>query len=108
VGTIEEPYDFFNFSTGTSDVEHDGYSLEQSTPNPTKGLVEIGFHIPTTTDVQITVFDVNGKIMMQENKGVMNAGRHVASLDLSALSKGVYYYELRTKEFNGVKKLVKQ
>lgn len=108
VATIEEPYDFFHFSTATEETSIGGYILEQSTPNPTKGRVEIGFQIPESTEVNITILDLNGKVLLQENRGVLNAGRHTVNMNLTDFPKGVYYYELRTQNFNGVKKLVKQ
>jgi hypothetical protein len=90
------------------EISKEGFQLEQSRPNPTNGHVQIGFHVPVTGKVILTVFDLDGNVVLQPVREEVSAGRHVVNLDLSSLPRGMYYYELRTNEFSGVKKLVRQ
>ncbi len=107
-GTIEIPYQFFQGTTAVKEAGEWAYGLEQSRPNPTSGHVEIGFQVPVKGKVQMILFDMNGNEVLTAVDNIMSPGRHVAELDLTNLPVGLYYYELRTNEFSGVKKLVKQ
>jgi hypothetical protein len=108
IGSIENPYDFFGTTTGTGDVTNDGFYLEQSKPNPTKGHVQIGFQIPVSSEVILNLYDIDGELVLGPISEVMSAGRHVMNVDLQSLPKGVYFYELKSSDFTAVKKLVKQ
>jgi hypothetical protein len=109
MGTIEDPYDFFGFSTATEEEETEeaAYSLEQNKPNPTSGLSQVGFQIPVASDVTLTVYDVNGIIVTQPVNKHMAAGKHSITLDMRPFAKGIYFYELKTNEFTASKKLVR-
>ena len=108
VGSIISPYDFFHLSTAVEEGNADGYHLEQSKPNPTKGIAQIGFQVPTSGKVTITVYDVTGNEIMKPVDSEMSAGKHIINLDLRALPKGMYFYELMTNDFSATKKLVKE
>jgi hypothetical protein len=108
IGSIESPYDFFSSTTGTADGTNDGFFLEQSKPNPTKNKVQIGFQIPNQDEVILKLYDMNGVQVLETITEILPAGRHVFTVDLHDLPKGMYFYELKTAEFSAVKKLVKE
>ncbi|HID25365.1 MAG TPA: T9SS type A sorting domain-containing protein [Thermoplasmata archaeon] len=87
------------------------FALFEAKPNPTKGVTEISFSIPTTTDVELTIYDVSGRLVATLVKGRLNAGTHTATwngLDSHGrrVAQGVYFYRLRADEFNATKKLL--
>lgn len=59
-------------------------------PNPSNGIFNIKFTVNTTAPSNITVFDTNGRLVYQ-NSMVENS----SSVDLTHLSKGVYYLNNR-------------
>ncbi|MBK8846376.1 MAG: T9SS type A sorting domain-containing protein [Bacteroidetes bacterium] len=69
--------------------------LVQAWPNPTSGIVYIGFDKATEEGYDIIVTDVNGKVIMTSS-GSSIGGRNVIEYDLSGLSKGVYTLKLMT------------
>ncbi len=76
-------------------------------PNPTTGLVQIEYTLPTTTNVQLQLFDANGQLIQTivpaSNQA---AGNHQKSLDVSAYTPGIYYTVFSTPQQNNTQKLV--
>lgn len=108
IGTVEQPYPFFTLSTGVEEVSSEGYHLEQCRPNPAGISTEIGFRIPERQQVAINLYDVPGNLIKTVVDAELSAGRHTYKVDLSELPKGVYFYEMKTSTFTGVKKLVRE
>jgi hypothetical protein len=78
-------------------------------PNPANDLTYLHFKLLESTDVHISLSDVNGRLLqawpIMEN---LSAGEHFEKLDLSALLPGVYYVSIRTTEDNiWTKKVIK-
>ncbi|HSF90143.1 MAG TPA: T9SS type A sorting domain-containing protein [Saprospiraceae bacterium] len=107
-GWIHNPYPFFGFTTGIADQMLEGYQLEQNIPNPAANTSVIGFTIPRTEKLQLNLYDMTGNLLRQLSNETYTAGHHLVQVDLQRIPAGVYYYELRTADFRGVKKLVKQ
>ncbi|HSF88940.1 MAG TPA: T9SS type A sorting domain-containing protein, partial [Saprospiraceae bacterium] len=109
VGSVVAPYLFFlNPTTGTSTVIEDGYQMEQSRPNPTSGRTSFGFTLPNPDHVVLRLFNLRGEMIKEIANSTFDAGHHTVDADLSYLPEGVYYYELLSGNFAGVKKLVRQ
>lgn len=70
--------------------------LNQNVPNPTAFTTEISYSLPNYTAVSLKLYDA----MMQEVFTVIDelqeAGEHHATLDVSGLPSGIYYYRLST------------
>ena len=72
-----------------------GFFLEQNAPNPIVGTTNIAFELPTTSNVSLVVYDMNGKIVQQLlNNTKLTAGQHNIEFDASALANGTYVYSL--------------
>lgn len=87
------------------------FALLEAKPNPTKGVTEISFAIPKTTDVELSIYDVSGRVISTLIKGKLTAGTHTVKwngLDSQGkkVSQGVYFYKLTTGEFSATKKLI--
>jgi Domain of unknown function (DUF4082)/Secretion system C-terminal sorting domain len=86
------------------------YSLSQNYPNPApmSQKTKIEYSVPTSSKVELLLFDMQGrpvKIMVNEMK---NAGRYSYDLNTGVLAKGLYIYSMHAGSFYAVKKLVIQ
>ncbi len=83
-----------------------GFSLEQNYPNPFNPVTNINFSIPKTGYIKLAVFDITGREVAVLADGIFSAGTYKADYDASALSSGVYFYKLISKDFTATKKMV--
>jgi hypothetical protein len=94
--------------TGVGRVE-DGvttYSLSNNYPNPFNPSTLINYQIPDAGYVILKVFDVLGNevaTLVNENKG---KGQYNITFDASALSSGVYIYQLKVNDYLSTKKML--
>ena len=58
-------------------------------------------------DVQVTVLDPSGKAALQQNR-VMSKGDNQMNFDISRLSNGIYFVEVRNGKSMSTRKLVVQ
>ena len=58
-------------------------------PNPTDGLMNLSFDLPSATNVRFQVLDLAGQEVMVANRG-FGSGEQRHDLDLSALANGSY------------------
>ena len=72
-------------------------------PNPSSGRVEVSLDKTLGRDVNIEVFDLNGRIL--KSFEVKNATNQFG-FDLSDLSSGIYFVKLKTQNASAVKKLI--
>lgn len=80
-------------------INHDGSIFDNMriVPNPTndeKGIVA-NFDLNQTGDVQMAIFDINGKMMLSKNSS-LSKGRHTMSLPSSSLPHGQYLVGLES------------
>jgi hypothetical protein len=82
------------------------YVMVQNYPNPFNPTTTIGFSIPETDHVQLSVFDVNGRLVAKLVDGYREAGLHEVTFDASQLSSGIYLYRLETGDVSDTGKMV--
>jgi hypothetical protein len=82
------------------------YSLGQNYPNPFNPVTSLSFTLPEAGKVNLTVYDVNGRLITTLVDGYRQQGSHEVSFDGSGLASGVYFYQLSTGEFNSIGKMV--
>jgi hypothetical protein len=63
-------------------------------PNPAADKITVAFEMPATGKVDISVFDLQGKLVKQVDLGVRPEGRHDAILNCNSLAKGTYVVRL--------------
>jgi hypothetical protein len=82
------------------------FALYQNEPNPFKGNTVIGYDVPKSGAVTLTVFDVTGKILVVKNQDAVKGYNTitVSSKELAAI--GVMYYRLDANEYSATKKMV--
>jgi hypothetical protein len=82
------------------------YALKQNYPNPFNPVTSIAFDLPQETKVSIKVYDVLGREVASLVEKVMPAGSHAIQFDAGILSSGVYFYQIKTKDFTAIKKMI--
>ncbi len=72
------------------------FALHQNYPNPFNPATTIVFDLPTTADIELSVFDAAGREVATLFRGRKTAGRHAVEFDGRNLASGVYFYRLKT------------
>ena len=80
--------------------------LLQNYPNPFNPITAINFQLSEDSNVELSVFDMNGKKVASLINDNMTTGYHETSWDASKYSSGVYIYSLRAGDFVDTKKMV--
>ena len=75
-------------------------------PNPTSGTFDLTYTLSQSGELNITVRDITGKLVMSKNEGSLAIGAHKTKLDLSSLAEGVYTYELNVNSNTTFGKIV--
>jgi hypothetical protein len=92
--------------TGNDPEIADSYSLSQNYPNPFNPVTNIKFSVPDNGNVSFKVFNMLGKEVASYVDGFLKRGSYNVSIDGSDLSSGVYFYQLRTKDFVDTKRMI--
>lgn len=71
-------------------------TLSAAYPNPATNNVSINFGLSTTSNIEIEIYDVTGKLINTSKLDNLQAGNHVHSINTSELSSGVYMYSVKT------------
>lgn len=76
-------------------------ALRPSVPNPFSSSAEIRFELPVATKVEVSIYDVVGRLVRQLDVGPLTAGLHSVTWDgLDDAAKqarsGLYLYSMRT------------
>ena len=82
------------------------YSLSQNYPNPFNPSTTISYSIPNDGNVTLKVYDVLGNEVASLVDEQKQSGSFDVNFNASALSSGVYYYQIKAGEFTSTKKLV--
>ena len=88
------------------------YRLSQSYPNPfTGGGTTIDFDMPTTERITMVIMDIRGRVVRtlinnEERFGYQSVQWDAKNDDGDDVSSGVYFYQIRSSNFNAVGKLV--
>ncbi len=73
-------------------------------PNPTTNLLNLDFYNPSQTDIDLTIYSVEGKLVMSKQFKQLNRGSNHIVIHLDSLPIGSYEVEIT----NGIEKTVKQ
>jgi parallel beta-helix repeat protein len=83
-----------------------GYYLSDAYPNPFNPITHIEFSIPQYGFVNLSVYDILGRLVETIVSENLNAGVYKIDFTASGLSSGIYFYILRSGPFSLSKKLV--
>ncbi|MFH1277901.1 MAG: M20/M25/M40 family metallo-hydrolase [Candidatus Eisenbacteria bacterium] len=105
-----------SFATGVAGAdtdipERDGPALDPAEPNPFNPTTTLRFHLPSTTRVELHVFNSGGRLVRTLVDGNREAGDHavVWTGDDDGgrdVPSGVYFYRMKADRFTETKKMV--
>lgn len=67
------------------------YTLSSAYPNPFNNTARLNFELPLASKVEISVYDVNGRLVRKMIDGDYNQGGHTVSFNADGLSSGIYF-----------------
>ena len=87
------------------------FMLSQSRPNPVLGRTEISYYLPDECRVELTVYDLTGRLVKKLTDGVETSGYNSVIWDGTdavgnKVAPGVYFYRLEAGRYSAQKKLV--
>ena len=75
-------------------------------PNPFNNEVTIDFSLPGNGAVDVSVYDINGKLAANLFSGILPGGDHSRCFKLEHCASGIYFFRLQVGEFSSVQKAV--
>jgi hypothetical protein len=88
---------------GTQPTE---FALDQNYPNPFNPSTTISYSLPTSSNVELAVYNVVGQHVATLVQGYQEAGKHTVEFAPETLAGGVYFYKLRANDLSLVKKMI--
>ena len=82
------------------------FKLYNNYPNPFNPSTSIKYDVPRNTFVNLSVYDILGKLVTNLVSQDMTAGRYDAVWDAKNYASGTYIYRLEAGEFTDVKKMI--
>ena len=76
-------------------------------PNPTTGMLNIGYLLPSPSDVTVKVIDNTGRLLLVR-RFEKPGGQQSIQLDLTELPAGLYNVALETGAYRAVKRIIKK
>ena len=102
-------YNFVDYATGI----HDGQEivpksciLKQNYPNPFNNSTVIEFALPGDELVNLTVYDILGRVVFRPVDSELRAGSHKIVLDFHEVSSGMYFYVLSADNVSINRKMI--
>lgn len=80
------------------------YLLFGAEPNPAYGSVSIGFAVPEMSPVEISIYDLTGRLAVVSAQDEYVAGYH--QVQLEELAPGIYFCRMVSGEFTATQRFV--
>jgi hypothetical protein len=92
-------------------IEHTGtvansFELFQNYPNPFNPSTNIKFDISRSSFVNLSVYDMNGKLVGVILNEMMSPGTYNMQFNASYLSSGTYFYKITAGDYSSVKRMI--
>jgi Secretion system C-terminal sorting domain len=82
------------------------FHLSQNYPNPFKEKTSIKYCVPYKTEITITIYDSNGKLIERLLKKELVAGTYEIEFNRNKLPQGIYYCQLKAGDYTAAKKML--
>jgi predicted glutamine amidotransferase len=81
------------------------FAIQSAYPNPFNPTTTIRFDVPASCDVQIKIYDIQGRLAATLLNGYVSAGYHHLVFDGGNFSSGIYFVQMKAQNFSGVQKI---
>ncbi len=104
---IEAAFDWFNENEAGElpDLTPAVYFLNPAFPNPFNSVSKIKFGTPVAGNVQIGLYDTNGRLMTSAIDRRFSAGSHTVSIDAGSLPSGIYMIQMNAGDYKSARKV---
>jgi hypothetical protein len=82
------------------------FFIEQNFPNPFNPKTSIYIELFEDTEVEITIYNLEGGEIAKIHKGFLRKGKHKFSFDATGLPSGIYLYKVDTPIYSEIKKMI--
>jgi hypothetical protein len=86
--------------------ENNIFSVGQIFPNPNNGQFELPIVMTKAANTNVRIVDMVGKVISEQNSGVIGEGKTVLNMDISSLAPGVYFCQVTAGGVTSSQKLV--
>lgn len=70
------------------------FNVSQNYPNPTNGLTSIDIFVESPSSASINFVNILGQTVLTQNIDELNQGKNTIELNVSSLTKGIYFYNV--------------
>ena len=82
------------------------FSINRIFPNPFNPITKISFSVPFNSEnLSLRIFDILGSMQAELANGTFEAGNYTVNWQASNKSSGIYFIELKAKQFRDIKKV---
>lgn len=82
------------------------YSLMQNYPNPFNPTTMIKYSLPKVSGVTLIIYDILGRKVTTLVNEQRQPGNYEVKWDASNVASGIYFYQLKTKDYVDTKKMI--
>ncbi len=110
--SVLNPIDFYYLgqpypnNIGLEELELNNFSVSQNYPNPTDALTKIAIESAASAQFNLSILDLTGRLILNEDLGLLNEGRHIHTVDATNFASGVYFYTVQSGDYRITKKLI--
>lgn len=102
---LDQPFDYSGVTAVVTDHGKpkvpDAFAISQNFPNPFNPTTSIQYYIPTSGNVRLEIFDIQGQVVDVLVDGYMPPGDHLQVWNSAYRASGTYFYRL---SFGGMSK----
>ncbi len=96
-GSLAHSYTIASVTSISNSRIVDNFILSQNYPNPFNSSTTIKYSLQAASKVNLSIFDINGRIVESLINQRQSAGKHSMKFDASNLASGIYIYKLQTE-----------
>ena len=95
-----------NLSSLYKNIIAQNFGIRQIYPNPFNPITAIDYGLTQNSDVQISIYDINGRLITTLIHEFQIAGYHSITWDASSYSSGIYFLNMSADEIAETKKMI--
>jgi hypothetical protein len=82
------------------------FAVSENYPNPFNPTTTFAYELPVAAGLQVRVFDMSGRTVLDHNEGIKPPGKYNFVLDAAGLASGVYFCVFSAGSFQTSQKVI--